>query len=74
MAIPCDEVQYHCPNCDIDFVVYHSTSARNKHCSYCGEEVELTGRISKIEDGKIVTYYNGKVESTRDLPVGDKST
>lgn len=54
------EVQYFCPCCDTEFVVYHRTEERNESCYYCGTEVSLTGYTAKIDGEFIVRYLNGE--------------
>jgi len=53
------EVQYHCPKCDMNFVVYHSDDTRNQNCCWCLTPVTLTGQIRKIEGDEIITYKDG---------------
>jgi hypothetical protein len=52
------EVQYHCPECDTKFVVYHRDDDRNTHCAWCNKPVKQTGRIRQIEGDEIVTYQD----------------
>lgn len=59
------EVQYHCPDCNINFVVHHQTDTRNTHCWYCSHEVKLTGVERKIKGEYFVTYKDG-IEVTRE--------
>lgn len=59
------EVHYNCPHCKIDFVVYHTTEARNEKCFYCGHKVKLTGIEKEIEGKYYVTYKDG-VEVARE--------
>lgn len=53
------EVEYHCPQCGCNFVVYHHDEDRNTHCHWCEGAVILTGRIRTILDGEIVTFQDG---------------
>jgi hypothetical protein len=53
------EIQYHCNHCKTDFCVYNQNNERNTHCWWCGNTVQLTGRIAYIEGDEIVTYMNG---------------
>lgn len=53
------EVQYHCDECAIHFYVYHSDDQRNTCCCWCGKPVQLTGKVSQLENREIVVYWNG---------------
>ncbi len=53
------EVEYHCKNCNIPFVVYHTDDNRNKHCVWCKGEITVTGIVRRIEGEDIVKYKDG---------------
>jgi DNA-directed RNA polymerase subunit RPC12/RpoP len=54
------EVEYNCPTCGVDFVVYHQKDERNTHCCWCGKEVKQTGKTAKIEGKEIIHCLNGQ--------------
>lgn len=59
------EVQYNCPKCNINFVVYHTNDVRNTHCCYCNGKATLTGVESYIDGDFIVTTKHGEIIEKR---------